>query len=240
MSLISLAAPLIRLAAADESYEQELFDAVYPKRDPEGDSERDPEGDSEALIGLVHSGVRRQELAALTSTEWQWYANWRQALGGRLDPVVLKYLTDSASTRFARFEVHKLVLRDPETNELAPTADDPSASDRPDAIDAIGLNWLSEQARGKLVEEEFQRRRDEGEEQLTPAEAFESVRDEALIEVFELMRDALQCATDASWFLLRRLTSLNDDRARLVTEELQAFARDRRIDSRMTQRWGLN
>jgi hypothetical protein len=226
MSLIAVAAPLIRLAATDTEYAQDLHDAVF--------------ADDRALGGLVRTEIQEGDLAELTSSEWQWYASWRQELDGGLDRTVLDHLTESASTRFARFEVHKLVLRDPETNELAPTADDPSASDRPDAIDAIGLNWLSEQARGKLVEEEFQRRRDEGEEQLTPAEAFESVRDEALIEVFELMRDALQCATDASWFLLRRLTSLNDDRARLVTEELQAFARDRRIDSRMTQRWGLN
>jgi hypothetical protein len=223
MSLIPLAAPLIRLATTDAEYAQDLRDAVF---------------DDQAFSGLVGAEVQDDDLAELTSTQWHWYASWRQELGGGLNKVVLDHLTVSASTRFARFEVRELVLRDPETNADALRADDASASDRPDAIDAIGLNWLSEQARGKRVEEELKRRRDEGEE-LTPGEAFELVRDDALNEVFELMRDARQCATEASWFLLKRLTSLNDPRGSLVTEELRNFARDRQIDPTMTRRWGL-
>jgi hypothetical protein len=214
MSLIPLAAPLIRLAVTDVEYAQDLRDAVV---------------DDQAFSGLVTAEVKDDDLAELTSTQWHWYASWRQELGGDLNKVVLDHLTVSASTRFARFEVRELVLRDPRTNELATGADDD---------DAIGLNWLNEQARGERVEEEIERRRHEGEE-LTPGEAFEFVRDEALAEVFELMWDALQCATEASWFLLRRLTSLTDPRGSLVTEALRNFAGDRQIDPTMTQRWGL-
>jgi hypothetical protein len=216
MSLIPLAAPLIRLAVTDSEYAQDLRDAVF---------------DDQAFSGLVRADVEDDDLAELTWTQWLWYASWRQELGGGLNKVVLDHLTVSASTRFARFEVRELVLRDPETNADALEGDDP-------ADDAIGLNWLSEQARGVRVAEELERRRDEGEE-LTPGDAFELVRDEALIEVFELMRDALQCATEASWFLLRGLTSLNDPRASLVTDALREFARERQIDPTMTQRWGL-
>jgi hypothetical protein len=225
MSLISLAAPLIRLAATDDDHAQELFDAVDPRRDPEGDRE--------AFDGLIQTGVRPHELAALTSTQWQWFANWRQALGGQLDPVVLNYLTDSASTRFARFEVHALVLRDPSTN--ADSLEGDNLANRPDAI---GLNWLSRQAKGARIIEGFDRIPDEALaevfEQMAD-EVFELMRDEAL----ELMRDALQCATEASWFLLRRLTSLNDDRGRSVSEWLRDFVRTREIEPRIWERWGL-
>jgi hypothetical protein len=224
MSLISLAAPLIRRAATDDDHAQELFDAVNPGRDQDRDRE--------AFEGLIQTGVRPHELAALTSTEWQWFANWRQALGGQLDPVVLNYLTDSASTRFARFEVHALVLRDPQTNADALEGDD--LSDRPDAI---GLNWLSRQARGARIIEDFDRK---SAEELTlleqmPDEAFEPMRDELL----ELMRDALQCATEASWFLLRQLTSLGGRRGDLVSRQLRGFVGERDIESWIWERWGL-
>jgi hypothetical protein len=219
MSLIPLVAHRIRLAAADEDYEQELCDAVR-------------EG-GEGFRTLVRARVRRQELAALTPIEWQWYASWRQALGGPLDAVVLNHLTDSGSTRFARYEVHKLVLRDPRTNADALEGDD--LSNRPNAI---GLNWLHRQATGARIIEDFDRIPDEelgGVFEQMPDEVFELMRDEAL----ELMRDALQCATEASWFLLRRLTSLNDDRGRSVNEWLRDFVRSREIEPRIWERWGL-
>jgi hypothetical protein len=217
MSLISLAAPRIRLAAADEGYEQELCNAVR-------------EGD-EAFRTLVYSPVQRQELAALTSTEWQWYANWRQALGGQLDPVVLDHLTAVASTRFARYAVHKLVLRDPETNQRAPQFREPP----PDGPGANGLKWLDDQAQGRRVIEANLRRLERG-ERVGADEMPELRRNEAL----ELMRDALQCATEASWFLLRRLTSLEDPfgAGDSVRKELGAFVSSRNIESRIWERWG--
>jgi hypothetical protein len=222
MSLISIAAPLIRLAAADDDHAQKLFDAV------------NPEGDAEARIGLIRSGVHPDELAALTSTEWQWFANFRQGLGGELDPVVLDHLTDSASTRFARFEVRRLVLRDPLTNTDA--LEGGNLANRPDAT---GLNWLSRQAKGARIIEDFDLIPDEARapvfEQM-PDEAFEPMRDELL----ELTLDALQCATEASWFLLRQLTSLDGRRGDLVSKQLEEFARRRAIESRIWEHWGLH
>jgi hypothetical protein len=66
------------------------------------------------------------------------------------------------------------------------------------------LNWLSEQARGAGDKE----------------------------AALELMRDSLQCATQASWYLLRQLTSLGDDRGDSVREQLDDFARERGITAR--------
>jgi hypothetical protein len=67
-----------------------------------------------------------------------------------------------------------------------------------------------------------------------PDEAFEPMRDELL------MRDALQCATEASWFLLKQLTSVDGRRGDLVSKRLEEFARDRDIESRIWEHWGLH
>jgi hypothetical protein len=209
MSLIPLAAHLIRLAATDMEYAQDLRDAVL--------------ADDQAVSGLVEADVQQDDLAELTSSQWQWYASWRQELNGGLDRVVLDHLTATAVTRFARFEVRELVLRDPETIELAPQVHD--VSNWPDAI---GLNWLSEQARGARIIEA----RERGE--LGVSEASELMRDEAL----ELMDDALQCATQASWFLLRQLTALNEWRDR-VRHDLEVFADGRELNIQIRRSWGL-
>jgi hypothetical protein len=114
------------------------------------------------------------------------------------------------------------VLRDPRTNSHARRLE--LARDRPD--DAVGLNWLSEQAQGARITEALER----GE--LRRDEAPELMRDEAL----ELMRDALQCATEASWFLLRRLTSRENRYGDVVSKRLEGFARRRGIARTMTER----
>ncbi|MBB3753790.1 hypothetical protein FHT44_006312 [Mycolicibacterium sp. BK634] len=54
----------------------------------------------------------------------------------------------------------------------------------------------------------------------------------------ELMEDALQCATEASWFLLNRLTSRSEYSA-FITEELTEFADNRSVNQALRQRWGL-
>ncbi|BBX24806.1 hypothetical protein MTER_42170 [Mycolicibacter terrae] len=222
MSLISIAAPLIRLAAVDDDRAQDLFDAVNPERD------------ETARIGLIRSGVEPTELAVLTSPEWQWFAEFRQALGGELDPVVLDHLTDSASTRFARYAVRRLVLRDPTTNADARDGGDPA--DRPAAI---GLNWLSRQAKGERIIADFDLVTDDERVPVfeeMPETVFEPMREELL----ELMRDGLQCATDAAWFLLREMTSLAGRRGALVSGQLEEFARDRAIASTIWEHWGLH
>jgi hypothetical protein len=147
MSLIALAAPLIRLAATDDGYAQDLYETVT--------------GDHDAWAGLVNGHISEDELDLLTPAEWQWYATWRQSLDGGLDPVLLDHLVVTATTRFARFSYRSLVLQDPATNDLAPRFDTgleltlqvdriPSAAD--EAGDPVlGLQWLDTQARGVRV-----------------------------------------------------------------------------------------
>jgi hypothetical protein len=189
MSLIQIAAPLIRLAAADDGYAQDLRDAIA--------------SDDRAYGGLVSAEIRPTELQWLKPTEWQWFANWRQSLGGELDPVVLSHLGISAGSRFARFEVRALTLRDPSTNELA--SEDTYV---PDADNSVGLQWLVGQIH------------------------------EPRVDPTELARDSLQCATEASWFVLRQLTSLDDrDRANRVIQMLDDFATFSEIDPVLTSRW---
>ena len=192
MSLIPLAAQLIRRAVEDDVYAQDLRDAIA--------------ADERAFEGLIHGVVHPADLGWMTPTDWQWFARFRQALGGGLDGVVLSYLAEAATTRFARFDVRALVLRDPRTNQLAP-----EASDLPHRLDDtglgdIGLDWLSAEAH-------------------------------ATRDPLELTLDALQCATEASWFVLRQLTSLGDERAIFVGEQLDAFARQREITPETTRRW---
>jgi hypothetical protein len=157
MRLVSLAAPRIRLAAADEDYAQELSAAVESERN-------ESDGGGQTLRGLIESTVVKEELEALTPAEWQWFASWRQALGGRLERIALDHLMDHATTRFARYEVRALVLRDPETNAAARILEPPLGvgdseledlddSERAQVVrDSVGLTWLREQAQGARVE----------------------------------------------------------------------------------------
>jgi hypothetical protein len=245
MSLIGVSAALIRAAAIDDGYAQDLFEAV--------------DTDRESRAGLVNGRIGEDELAWLTPTEWQWYANWRQTLDGRLDRRLLNYLTDSVTTRFARFEVRALVLRDRRTNELALEYDRPPEGEETD--DTIGLRWLSEQAQGQRVafrrSETYWQRPDliEGLERPTRAAEDEALDEQERRERFgaeflaglrrafhaewlELTTDALQCATDASWFLLRQLTSpedspvspFADERRGLVMERLAVFIEQRGLN----------
>jgi hypothetical protein len=189
MSLVQIAAPLIRLAAADDGYAQDLRDAIAD--------------DDRAYVGLVTAEIQPAELGWLKPTEWQWFANWRQSLDGELDPVVLSHLATSAASRFARFEVRALVLRDSYTNQLAS-----EVHNVPDIDNAVGFRWLVGQIH------------------------------EPRVDPRELARDSLQCATEASWFVLRQLTSLDDrDRANLVDKMLDDFATSFEIDPALTGRW---
>jgi len=252
MSLIALSAPLIRLAAIDDGYARDLFEAV--------------DSDEESRAGLVRGRIGEDELDRLTPTEWQWYANWRQALGGSLDRRLLNHLAASVATRFARFEVRALVLRDPPTNQLAPEYDSPPGEE---TDDTIGLHWLSEQAAGRGVDDTFRpadtywrivdyedrsgqagRAADDEAPQdparyLVDDEPYSLRRRRAYNEdALELVTDALQCGTDASWFLLRRLVSpdggpsspLASQRRDLVMDQIAAFAAERILNSRWYER----
>jgi|GEM_PF-7066786 len=236
-------AQLIRLAAVDDNYAQDLYDTVVD--------------DEESTEALVSSAIDESDFAQLTPTEWQWYANWRQSLGGRLDQTLLDYLTDSVTTRFARFQVRALVLRDPDTNASA-AAWNGNPSKPPNDI---GCEWLRRQAGLVRINEVLTRLRERRQEnnatfeQLVQSDdalpwrlqgdareqersrrersdaAWEVQADRAKTEeAFELMTDALQCGTHASWFLLMQLTSRGEAPWSLVKQRLTAYAKEHGLD----------
>lgn len=239
-------AQLIRLAAVDDDYAQDLYDSVV--------------NDGESMEALVFSAVDASDLAQLTPTEWQYYANWRQSLGGRLDQTLLDYLTDSVTTRFARFQVRALVLRDPDTNASAAAWNgDPS-----ELPNGTGCEWLRRQAELQRINEVLTRlrvRRDESnatfEQRVQSDDAlpWRRLQGEALEqersrrdrsdnswaqqanrahteEAFELMTDALQCGTHAAWFLLTQLTSREEEPWSLVKRRLDVYAEEHGLDNR--------
>jgi|SRR5271166_1286820 len=247
MSNIAASAALIRLAVVDDGYAQDLFEAV--------------DTDERTRQELVHGRISEDELAKLTPAEWQWYANWRQSMGGTLDRRLLDYLTAAVSTRFARFEVRALVLRDGRTNQAALEYESYPGGDETDGT--LGLRWLSEQAHGERVFDSFRpaetywREGDEedrppadrvpGNDELQDQEWRESYDDDrrnyiaaerrAFVEEWhELVTDALQCATEASWYLLRELmsnafvTPAALGRNELVQRRLNAFAEERGLN----------
>jgi hypothetical protein len=107
VSLIRTTAVLIRRAATDDGYAQELLDAVN--------------SDQAAFGPLVNGRTDEDELHWLTPSQWLWFARWRQDRGGPLDPVVLRYLDDALlpAARSIRFEFRGLVMRDPASNDAA-------------------------------------------------------------------------------------------------------------------------
>ncbi len=244
MRLVSLAAEQIRLAAADEDRAQELAAAVESESNGE-------DGGGGVLRALIeYPTVVPEELDVLTPAEWQWFAIWRQALGGGLDRTVLDYLTDSATTRFARYEVRALVLRDPETNEAAPRGielleeaelAEEIGQELPEEVrQSVGLMWLREQAQGarvaRMLEAQSVREADARAAEARVEEPID--RTAALIEeALELMADALQCATDASEFLIRELDKLDGERARAIETYREAVENQRSISSEITAPW---
>jgi hypothetical protein len=117
------------------------------------------------------------------------------------------------------------VLCDRRTNELASDSVNP-----PDGPDGLGLRWLRSQALRRSIDDD------------AFSERWRRVRDE---EALELTTDALQCATDASWFLLRQLLSVDRDqppspveeeRRGLVLRLLRVFAEERELNPRWYDR----
>jgi hypothetical protein len=106
MSLIPIAAQRIRQAAHDSEAAQDFYDAVLA---------------SGQMNELVGADIADEELAELNSTEWQWYASWRQERGGDLNPTVIEHLTATSMSRYSRFKLRRLILRDPPTNRYAAT-----------------------------------------------------------------------------------------------------------------------
>jgi hypothetical protein len=129
VSLIPVAAALVRQAAADENYSQDLHDAA-----------RD---DPAAFEGLVRGPIEEAELRWLSPSEWLWFARWRQDLGGPLDGRVLGHLDVAlaAASRASRFDFRGLVMRDPASNVAAVEATSRQAG-RQDP----GLRWAERHA----------------------------------------------------------------------------------------------
>jgi hypothetical protein len=119
MSLVPLAAALIRRTLADESYAIDLELAIE---------------DRVARRGLVDQLASDHELGALSPTEWLWFAQWRQQHGGALDPIVLEFLGSVGIGRPQRFALRGLVMRDRRTVRDVATAD---------ATESTGLQWLA-------------------------------------------------------------------------------------------------
>ncbi|MFD5836197.1 hypothetical protein ACFWHV_21895 [Streptomyces collinus] len=188
MSLIQISAELIRRAVVDEGYAQDLRDAV--------------EADQRALEGLAHARIAEDDLGWLTPSEWQWFAHWRQTMNGPLDKTILQHLSRAAATRYARFDLRGLVMRDQRTTKLAP-----EARSR-ETLHGLGLRWLAIEA------QEFP-------------------------DSIEIVNDALQYATEASWFTLRVLTSIDDERGEEVRAQLREFAAQRQLDEEIMHRWGM-
>jgi hypothetical protein len=196
MSLIPIAAELIRQAAADDNYSQDLYAAVS--------------ADQGAFRSLVTGPVEEDDLGWLSPSEWLWFAQWRQDLGGPLHRRILDHLDRAlpAVSRVFRFDFRGLVMRDPASNdaiETQHTLPDDSRSGRQDD-GSIGLQWVQRHAR------EYP-------------------------DSLEVSRDALQYATPVAWYALRVLTGLGDDRAEQVRQWLTQIAAEREISPEITRLW---
>jgi hypothetical protein len=127
--LISVAAQIIRTAAADDDFAQEFYEAIT--------------ADQDARQYLISEPVRPNEIDWLSPSEWLWFAQWRQDLGGPLDPVVLDHLDQALpiASRVFRFDLRGLVMRDDSSNDAA----DSQAANQ--ELTDIGLRWTERHAR---------------------------------------------------------------------------------------------
>lgn len=126
MSLIPLAAQLIKRAATDENYAMDLYVSIGTDRG--------------ALEGLVHGQVDEGELGWLSPSEWLWFVRWRQSSGGSLQSAILEYLGSMSVSRASRFHLRYLVMRDPATERAARAL----GETRP--AESVGLRWLERDA----------------------------------------------------------------------------------------------
>jgi hypothetical protein len=128
VSLVPAASALIRQAAVDDRFAQDLYHSVQA---------------DDAFEGIVNASISEGDLPWLTPSEWLWFSVWRQALGGPLDARLLEYLErTTVDARAARFQLRGLVMRDPRTEDAATSdADAAVASAEP------GLSWLRAHAR---------------------------------------------------------------------------------------------
>ena len=131
MSLVPLAAQLIRQVVADENYRLDLEETVS--------------GDPPVAHGLIDDPIADDDLGWLTPNQWHWFASWRQSKGGRLDRILLDYLAETSLSRTSRFQLRALVMRDEETVRGARQAE--AAADAEGILaENPGLGWLRDHA----------------------------------------------------------------------------------------------
>lgn len=128
MSLVPLAAALIRLAATDVGYQRNLTIAT---------------ADALALQGLVDSTIGEQDLPWLSPSEWLWFLQWRRDRGGAIAEVVLRHLEEQFQygPRYLQFSLRGVVLLDPAANVEAAYL----VSERQE-VEGSGLRWLRSHA----------------------------------------------------------------------------------------------
>jgi hypothetical protein len=127
VSLIPIAAELIRRAAIDENYAIDLDNSIRT--------------DEATFAGLLYAGIDTDDLRWLWPSEWLWFVRWRQSRGGTLQLTVLEYLESIGGSRASRFQLRYLVMRDPATEESVRLSHEtPSA-------ESVGLTWLERHAR---------------------------------------------------------------------------------------------
>lgn len=128
MSLIPLAAELIRLAATDVGYQRTLDIAMT---------------DDLAFRGLVSEPIDQQDLAWLSLSEWLWFLQWRQDRGGATGEIVLGYLEEQLrdGPRFLQFSLRGVALLDPVVNAEAARKVSEDLE-----IEGSGLRWLRNHA----------------------------------------------------------------------------------------------
>ncbi len=94
MTLVPLAAELIRRATQDPGYEITLFDAT-----------------ASGTAARLRDPVESEELPWLSAGEWVWFAEWRLSVGWSVDIVVLDHIDRWTHTAEMRHRLVTLALR---------------------------------------------------------------------------------------------------------------------------------
>lgn len=145
MSALRLAAELLRRASRDDNYARDLDDAI--------------DGDEALASALLREPLDEEDLAALGASELLWFAEWRQSRAGNLDRTLLDHLDVALAlgSRFARYRLRGLPMRDPRALRLVSLLDPADRSLDDIGLNDVGLGWIAEHARSFRDPEEVAR-----------------------------------------------------------------------------------
>lgn len=207
MSILRVASALIERAARDENYALDLAQAAQ---------------DDVVYDGLVLDSFSAEDFTALAPSDLLWFAEWRQGMGGPLDLTLLRRLTLSylVGSREFRFRARGLALRDAETIGAAPAF-------QPEAF----LNTFGQGEEPAILLD-----RPPSEEGALAGLTYLAEEAARATNRLEVGRDAIQYGTEASWFSLRVLTSLEGSDG-AVSQWLSGFAESRGVPDEVSQRW---